>query len=131
MFRTDISVFSSRHIEAFVDPKDGGQVVLARHSVAIPPGALEDSTIISISVPDPLYVMADFGPDAVEFKKPVQISMSYRDLNLGSVKEENLTICWFDPSSGMWVDEQGKLDTVEKTVTIWVDHFSRYALSDH
>jgi hypothetical protein len=131
MLRTDVSVFSSHHIEPLEGPEDGGQVVLARHSAAVPPGALEDSTVISISVPDPLHVMADFDPDGLEFKKPVQISISYRDLGLGSTKEENLTICLYDPNSGRWVDEQGKLDTVEKTVAIWVDHCSRYALSDH
>ncbi len=131
MFCTEMSASSSNRAETVVGPANGGELVLARHAVTIPPGALEDSTRITISVPNPRFVMADFGPDGLVFKKPVQVSISYRDLDLGNVEERNLTICLYDPKSNRWVDKHGKLDTVEKTVAVWADHFSRYALSDH
>ncbi len=122
---------SANRVQGTAVPESGGELSLNRHKVRIPPDALKDVTTISIEEPDPRYVVADFGPEGLKFEKPVEISVCYAGLELGDVREQDLTIYVFDPEKEEWVDMHGLVDTAEELVMIRTDHFSRYALSDH
>jgi hypothetical protein len=131
LFSTDKLSASTNRVKGVAMSEFGAEISLNRHKVSIPPDALEDRTVISIEEPDPRFVVADFGPEGLKFEKPIEVSMHYGGLDLGEVEETDLTIYYFDRESGEWVDMHGMVDTVEETVMIRTDHFSRYALSDH
>ncbi|MFQ5906874.1 MAG: hypothetical protein ACE5JA_09940 [bacterium] len=131
LFRESKVILGSDHVVKLVRADEGGKVSLNRHTVIIPPGALKNDTEISISEPDPGYVLADFGPEELRFSRPVELAICYRELDLGDVSEDALTIYWYNSRNKRWVDLNGNVDKSGQIVRAWTDHFSRYALSDH
>ena len=131
LFRDTRATLGPTCVEKVIKAKDGGTLTLNRHTIVIPPGALERDTRISISEPMPGYVLGDFGPDGIHFNKPVELSMTYQFIDLGGIQEDCLTIYWFNPETGTWFDLLAHVDKETQTVTLEVDHYSRYALSDH
>lgn len=131
LFREYRSTLSPSYAERLIRAGVGGKVILNRHTVVIPPNGLRSDEIVTVLEPSPSHVVVDLGPDGLRFEAPVELTMSYQGLELNGVREERLTIYWFNSETGTWVDMGGKVDTVKKLVTIWTDHFSRYALSDH
>ena len=121
---------SENRVEGLVMSEFGAEMSLNRHRVNIPPDALNGRTVISIEEPDPRFVVVDYGPEGLEFEKPVEVTMHYGGLDLGDAEEEDLTIYYFDPEKEAWVDMHGMVDTVKELVMVRTDHFSRYALSD-
>ena len=67
-----------RHAEKLIDASTGGYVELNGFRVDIPAGALSSNTTITIDLPsDPVLgkrVMADFGPEGLQFNTPVTLS---------------------------------------------------------
>ena len=131
LFREHRSPLCPSYTERLIAAKTGGKVILNRHTVVVPPGGLKDDETLTVSEPSPSHVVVDLGPDGLGFLKDVQLTVCYRGLDLGKAKEEKLTIYRYDPETAEWVDMSGKVDTANKLVTIWTNHFSRYALSDH
>jgi len=131
LFRDSKATLGPSYVVKLIRAEEGGKVCLDRHTVIIPPGALKYDTEISISEPDPEYVLADFGPDGLRFSKPVQLTMRYGNLDLHEVSEDDLTIYWYNPRNKRWIDLNGQVDKNGQSVRVWTDHFSRYALSDH
>jgi len=115
-----------------IDHKKGGKVGGRRTNnirVIIPPGALHKNTRISVSVPRKSdYLFAEFGP-SYKFKKLVTIEISYANADLRGVNEDNLSI-WYIDKSGSWAKVVSVVDKKRKVIIAWVDHFSRYGLSD-
>ena len=131
LFRDNSAILGPTYAEKVIKAKDGGTLTLNRHTIVIPPGALERDTRISIAQPMPGYVLGDFGPDGIHFNKPVELSMTYQFLDLRGIAEDRLTIYWLNPETGTWFDLLAHVDRETQTVTLEVDHYSRYALSDH
>lgn len=120
------------YVEEMIKAKRGGRIELSKtHFLKIPKKALSIDTKISISKPWPEVVAVDLGPEGLVFKKPVEFKVSYKRLDLGDVNEKDLTIYFVDYETNTWIDTNAKVDAKKKTVTAWIDHFSRYALSDH
>lgn len=67
-----------RHAEKLINAATGGYVELNGFRVDIPAGALSTNTTITIDLPsDPVLakrVMADFGPEGLQFNTPVTLS---------------------------------------------------------
>ena len=131
LFRDNRAILGPTYVEKVISAVDGGTLTLDRFTIVIPPGALECDTRISIARPMPGYVMGDFGPDGIHFNKPVELSMTYQFLDLHGISENRLTIYWFNPETLTWFDLLAHVDKETQTVTLVVDHYSRYALSDH
>ena len=120
------------YVEEMIKAKEGGRIKLNKtYSLKIPKKALSDDTKISISKPWPGIVAADFGPEGLVFNKPVEFKVSYERVDLGDINEKDLAIYFVDYETNTWIDTNAKVDTKKKTVTARIDHFSRYALSDH
>lgn len=115
-----------------IDHKKGGKVggkKTNNNMVFITPGALRKNTEISVSVPENSdYIFAEFGPSYV-FKKYVKIEISYKNADLNGVNEDDLSI-WYIDKSGEWVKVKSIVDKKRKVIIAWVNHFSRYGLSD-
>ena len=65
--------------------------------------------------------------DHYVFKKDVKITLSYAQLELNNVDPTLLSIYWDDSEGVGWVLlEDLSFNTKRKTVSFWVDHFTRY-----
>ncbi len=128
----DLGTAKIEGIPAYMDTvliaSEGGSVTLHDVDLYFPPGALETDTLISVNIPDLAVFSNDFGTHGLEFNVPVRVTMSYRDANLSGINESNIAMAWFNEGSGNWDVVECKLDTANKTVTAYVNHFSAYAL---
>jgi hypothetical protein len=120
---------------------DGGVLSLLNHILAVPQGAVTEPTLFTMTVLQSGYVEVDLTAtpksllsrlffwrkvEEVQFNVPVELSLSY-------ARATNVT----DPSrlKIMRVKADGRheilpstVDTVKKTVTAELDHFSRYCM---
>jgi hypothetical protein len=116
------------YTEAVISAATGGRLQLFDVILDIPAGALDNDTTYSISIPDINVFYNEFGTDGLVFKKPVTVTMSYRDADLSGIDESTIRIGWWDEDHGKWVDMSCQLDKVNRIVTGQLNHFSAYAL---
>lgn len=134
-FRHASNALGDSYVEKLIKAKKGGSIKLNNmYFLKIPKKALKKDTWISMSEPWPGLVVIDLGPHGLVFrktKKKVELKMSYKHVDLGEVKEEDLTIYYVDYDTNTWIDTDAIVNTKKKEVKALIDHFSRYALSDH
>jgi len=134
-FHHKSNVLGDGYVEKLIKAKKGGSIKLNKtYSLRIPKKALKKDTWISMNEPWPGLMVIDLGPHGLVFrktKKEVELKMSYKDVDLGDVNEENLTIYYVDYDTNTWIDTNARVNTKKKEVKAEIDHFSRYALSDH
>jgi|WetSurMetagenome_2_1015567.scaffolds.fasta_scaffold479468_1 hypothetical protein len=114
--------------EAVIASAAGGQLQLLDVTLTVPAGAVPNDTTFSIRIPDINSFYNEFGADGLVFAEPVTVSMSYRDADLSGVSEEHIRIAWQNPKTGAFESMACSVDTVNKTVTGKLYHFSAYAL---
>ncbi|MDZ7361050.1 MAG: hypothetical protein ONB46_10030 [candidate division KSB1 bacterium] len=124
-----LSLSQSKIASNLITASAGGTVSINELSISIPAGAVSSDKNISINCNDNLYVQADFGPDGTQFNLPATITISYANADITGSTQANLSISWFDPAQGQWVDLGGTVDTKNKTVSVQVWHFTEYTLS--
>jgi len=107
---------------------DGGELSHCGHVLMVPPGALKQDTLMSISVMASDFIDVDFGPDG-EFNRAVTIRLSYADANLKGIKENNLRIAWVDEKTGKLIEIKSEVHKDGKYVEGKTDHFTQYTLS--
>lgn len=118
----------SAYLDTVLSAEKGGVVTLLDVELYFPPKALDNDALISISIPDLAIFANDFGTNGLEFNEPVRVIMSYRDAALDNIDESSIKMAWFDERKGTWDVIDCQLDTIDKTVTAHVNHFSAYAL---
>ncbi|RKX31914.1 MAG: hypothetical protein DRP46_02285 [Candidatus Zixiibacteriota bacterium] len=118
----------SAYVEVIVSADQGGVVSLFDVELSFPPKALNNDTLISISIPDMFVFANNFGTDGLVFNVPVHAKMSYRDADLSGVDEDRIKMAWYNDASDHWDIIDCELDTVDKTVTAYITHFSAYGL---
>ena len=70
----------------------------------------------------------EFGPHGTTFNKPVRVQLSYKRADLSGIDESNLQVYYFNEGTGLWDLIGGEVDTENKRIIVYLDHFSRYAL---
>jgi len=114
-----------RHAEKLIHAADGGFVELQGFRVDIPAGALASDATITIDLPDNALlakrVLADFGPDGLQFNQPVTLSFPLTNvlLNGGPIQVSR----WEDDH---WVGLGGWLSGGGTRLNGTTPHFSRY-----
>lgn len=95
-----------------------------------PAYALNQSSIITIDWESTglLEGGVDFSPEGTQFNTPVTVWISYKDVNLGDIPEENLRIWYWNEAEQVWELIGDTVDTQNKMVGGLLHHFSRYAL---
>jgi hypothetical protein len=121
-------VASELYTETTISAASGGTLSLIDVQLTFPPNALASDTLISIRIPDINVFENHFGTDGLFFNMPVQVVMNYRDADLGQINEEHIRMAWYNCRTNSWDIIPCALDTVNKTVTANVWHFSAYAL---
>jgi len=98
-------------------------------SLSVPPGALAQDTILyAVESGNPkanTLISMDMRPGGITFSSPSILEWSYASLNLGSMDEGSLVIFTYD---GSWQMLSSTVDTVAKTVTAQVEHFSPFSM---
>jgi hypothetical protein len=86
-----------------------------------PPAPPENKSVIGATY--------DLGPSGLKFSKPVALTLTYSlaDLPKGA-REDKLVLATWDATAGKWVEYATTIDTVKKTLTIQIDHFSVYGI---
>ena len=70
----------------------------------------------------------EFGPHGTQFNGPVTVTLSYQAADLTGVNQEDLKIAYFNENTGEWEIQQTHVNKWMKTVVVYLQHFSRYAL---
>lgn len=106
----------------------GGLLVVSRHVLWVPAGALPGWVSITAVAPSDTVNRIRFGPEGLVFKRPVALIMSYANCNLRASPEakrvaytnDSLEILQYQPSAD---------DVLRHKVTGLLGHFSTYAVS--
>ena len=117
--------------------KDGGKLVSAdgRMELLIPPDAVSSKTNISIQpVTSTLTsgngVAYELQPAGITFQKPLQITFHYTDREAQGVMQQLKAIAWQD-DTGQWYQlDNSVVDTLNKTITGNITHFSTWVFFD-
>ncbi len=74
-------------------------------------------------------LMFDLGPNGAVFDKPVTITLKYDPSRLAAgASEAGLVIAWYNMANNSWVELQGTVDTVNKTISASVTHFTVFTV---
>ncbi len=104
--------------------------LLDRSDIRMFPSRLDarDAHLLFVDIPDPKVYLFDFGPEGKKFKRPLRITVSLDKADLGNSRARKIKV--------YYLTDQGKIQPVpsqwnrrDNTLSFWVKHFSRYALS--
>ena len=106
----------------------GGVLYVGRHSLFVPPGALDRDVRITATAPAGSITQIHFEPSGLQFKRPTALTMSYA--HCGLLGGLTPAIVYVDDSRNILeiLPTLGNIFT--RTVSAPVDHFSNYALAD-
>lgn len=111
-----------------MNPGIGGALEHCGHRMMVPPGALDQSKVMSIEVLSSNFIDVEFGPDG-RFLTPITVRLSYKDADLTGIDIDNLTIAWYDEANDEWIDIGGIVNKARQYVEVHTDHFTQYALA--
>ncbi|PKM47783.1 MAG: hypothetical protein CVV03_01820 [Firmicutes bacterium HGW-Firmicutes-8] len=77
---------------------------------------------------DALSVKSSTSTKVASFAKPIILKLSFSGIDLKNVDPQKLGIYRLDETSGQWVYIGGKVLAGNKTVTVALTHFSKYAI---
>lgn len=108
---------------------EGGRLDFYGFAIEVPAGAVDKVTQFSIRLPIDLHgserVVAEFGPHAQPFNKPVAIELPYRNTSIeGSATP---TIVWWNNG---WVDMGATVTADGQRLRTSTGHFSEYGTTD-
>lgn len=107
----------------------GGSLSYTGHTMQVPKYAFsEQQKEFYITDVNSDWIQADYGPSGW-FLEPVKITISYADADLRNVDIKKLTIAWYSDYLGTWIDVGGTVDRVNKTISVYVWHFTQYTIS--
>jgi len=103
--------------------------------ITIPAGALNTDTEIEMgtfsSVPegaDVAGIMVFLGPAGTTFNEPVEVTVTYNPEELpDGLLESELSLVRYNQETNDWDQLDSNVDTINKTVTGFTDHFSGFA----
>jgi len=93
------------------------------------PGDLPADTTITFGWDSNGYI-TDLMPHGIVFNSPVELALSYKDADLSGLVEDSLRIWYFNDNTNLWELVGGTVNTTDKVVEGYIEHFSRYALGD-
>ncbi len=138
-------------VSSAISPREGGSIAITEaesiysngFTLSIPPGALEEETVITVGdvtddfppIPEglrPVGLPISLEPDGLSFQEPVTIKIPYSDEMLawaGITSPEELLLKTYDLSAGKWADVPiAHVDTENRLVVARIDHFSLFSL---
>ncbi len=95
---------------------------------AISSWSYPDGVLITFAWQSDNLLQADFSPEGLTFRKPVYIRLSYKNAVLVGVNEKKLGIYYYNPVTQNWEAVSHSVNTEEKYVEGYINHFSLYAI---
>ena len=108
--------------------RNGGTIRVGRHSLYIPPEALQSAKTITATAPAGKVVEVEFQPHGLTFSRPTTLTMSYRDCGL--VGRLLPRIVYADENHNILETLLTIANIFNQTVSAKTDHFSSYLLAD-
>lgn len=106
---------------------DGGTLQVGDHELVIPQGALDHEELITAEAPTSSMVDVDFGPDGLQFLKPAQLTLSYKDCVRPTIAQ--FLIAYLNQGNQILELLPSTDKKLDSEVDAEVDHFSRYAIA--
>lgn len=104
---------------------EGGRLDFMGFAIEVPAGAVDKVTMFTLRLPvDPNgseHVVAEFGPHAVKFARPVAIEFPYRGTTIEGASSP--VVVWWN---GSWVGMGGAVTRDGQRLRTTTDHFSTY-----
>ncbi len=120
-------------VEETINPKKGGVIRLPGGSqLEIPKGALDKRTTIGMIAERKTILgkgeeakVFTFTPHGTVFNTPIKLTLNWKEY-----AGEEITMFYYNESTGKWeLYYDGVWDEQNKTVTLEIPHFSRYAMA--
>ena len=111
---------------AVVTAAQGGAVTCGHVTLVVPAGALSEDTEISIEIENPSILVADFGPEGLEFNTPVVMRWNLAGTSAegGAQSTESL---YFHETTQLWEEIDMLSPPDSNTTETEIEHFSKYA----
>lgn len=124
---------SAAVIEQFITASQGGEISFGKvrfgeSRIIFQPYDLPEDLLISIEWGLGNFCEGIFGPHGTWFNQPVRVELSYKNADLTGINEEDLRIYYFNENTNIWEAVGGTVDTNNKIVIAYLEHFSRYAI---
>ena len=126
------SGYSEKQIQSHNGGTVGGEKTYG-NKVNFPPDALPSDTWVSVEVEciesnNQCGTVIEFLP-SMKFNSDVTVTLSFDVLDFNG-DPDLLKVVWYDEASGLWVEVDNPIiDYDDKTVSVLVDHFTRYSWS--
>ncbi len=104
-----------------ISAEEGGYVTNEYYSIYFPPGALDEDTEITISMPRFPEAVVELGPHSIQFNKDVILSLSLEYVDSDAT---SYIIYWFNENSELWENIGGYIE--DGAVKVGLKHFSDY-----
>lgn len=126
------STSRTRSTSALIVPHRGGTVAVDGGGIAIPAGAVDRPTRISVTVPASRYAVVDIeadGHEHFEFEQPVEIWIDYARCPQTQT-DGDLDVWWVDAETTEMLERfDGRDDKAAQRITAESDHLSVYTLA--
>ncbi len=121
-------------VKKFIPAEIGGDLMVGDilsgfSSITFHPFDLPQDTLITFDWIAGNTLEATLTPHGIIFNNPVQLTLSYKSANISMADEDNLRIYYYNEETQTWELVGGTVNKVTKTVTGYINHFSRYALA--
>jgi hypothetical protein len=107
----------------------GGTVLLGAHKLVVPAGALSRKVTITARTGTEPGNAIQFGPAGLRFGRPATLTMSFANCTGWGVLRQLPLIVYTDDFLSILEIHLGIPNFRNKTVTSFIDHFSRYAVA--
>ena len=111
-----------------VSAKDGATITNSDATLTVVPGSIPDDTTITMKAENDGYVSFKFGPNGLQFDPSAVLTISADKANLDGIDTDDLAIAGAFDDADDWQVIGGTYDPVTNTVSVEIDHFSRYGL---
>lgn len=116
------------YTDAEISSRTGGRLELYGVTLDVPPFAVAQDTLYSITIPDAGVFFCSFGTSGLVFNQPVKVTISFSDADLTAVDESTLRFAYLNEATGQWESLPCVVDHVNKVVVAYMQHFSAYGL---
>jgi hypothetical protein len=130
-FLTSNKVFSEKKL---ITAAEGGYIRVGNEktgysSIYFEPGDLNKDAMIKFEW-DPHEYIAELEPHGLAFNNPVELQLSYANIDILDLNEENLKIWYFNEDTRFWELVESEANILEKHVEGYITHFSEYGLGE-
>ncbi|MBW3660122.1 MAG: hypothetical protein KY397_00620 [Gemmatimonadetes bacterium] len=111
-----------------VNAQDGATISNKDASLEVVPGSIPDDVTITMKAENDGYVSFKFGPNGLQFDPAAVLTISADKANLDGIDPSQLAIAGAHDDVDDWQVVGGAYDAAANSVSVEIQHFSRYAL---